>query len=98
LDVIVAVHSGDKAVEVAVSGRLCLMATLLGSNDDPYVCEIGLADVHHISNVERLVPLEWITEDGSQISDDFIRYALPLIQGESQPVIENGLPKHLVLK
>ena len=48
--------------------------------------------------MERLVPLEWITEDGSQISDDFIRYALPLIQGESQPVIENGLPKHLVLK
>ncbi len=91
-------QSGDKAVEAALSGRTGLMATLLRANDEPYVCEIGLADVHHISNVERLVPLEWITEDGSQISDDFIRYALPLIQGESQPVIEDGLPKHLVLK
>ncbi|MBQ6075989.1 MAG: 6-phosphofructokinase [Lachnospiraceae bacterium] len=97
-DVNEAFQSGDKAVEAALSGRTGLMATLLRANDEPYVCEIGLADVHHISNVERLVPLEWITEDGSQISDDFIRYALPLIQGESQPVIENGLPKHLVLK
>ena len=97
-DVNEAFQSGDKAAEAALSGKTGLMATLLRANDDPYVCEIGLADVHNISNVERLVPLEWITEDGSQISDDFIRYALPLIQGESQPVIENGLPKHLVLK
>ena len=97
-DVNEAFQSGDKAAEAALSGKTGLMATLLRANDDPYVCEIGLADVHNISNVERLVPREWITEDGSQITDDFIRYALPLIQGESQPIIENGLPKHLVLK
>ena len=97
-DVNEAFQSGDKAVEAALSGRTGLMATLLRANEEPYVCEIGLADVHNISNVERLVPLEWITEDGSQVSDDFIRYCLPLIQGESMPVIENGLPKHLVLQ
>lgn len=97
-DVNEAFQSGDKAVEAALSGRTGLMATLLRANEAPYVCEIGLADVHHISNVERLVPLEWITEEGSQISDDFLRYALPLIQGESEPVMEGGLPKHLVLK
>ena len=96
-DVNEAFRSGDKAVEAALSGRTGLMATLLRANEVPYVCEIGLADVHHISNVERLVPVEWITEDGSQIGEEFIRYAMPLIQGESLPVIENGLPKHLVL-
>lgn len=97
-DVNEAFQSGDKAVEAALSGRTGLMATLLRANEEPYVCEIGLADVHNISNVERKVPLEWIIEDGSQVSDEFIRYCLPLIQGESMPVIENGLPKHLVLE
>lgn len=96
-DVNEAFQSGDKAAEAALSGRTGLMATLLRAHDDPYVCEIGLSDVHQISNVERKVPLEWILEEGSRISEDFIRYALPLIQGESAPVIENGLPKHLVL-
>ena len=97
-DVNEAFQSGEKAVEAALSGRTGLMATLLRANEEPYVCEIGLADVHYISNVERLVPLEWIIEDGSQVSDEFIRYCQPLIQGESVPVIENGLPKHLVLE
>ncbi len=97
-DVNEAFQSGDKAAEAALSGRTALMATLNRESDDPYVCSIGLADVHHISNVERLVPREWITEDGSQITDDFIRYGRPLIMGESLPVMENGLPKHLVLK
>ncbi|MBQ7146805.1 MAG: 6-phosphofructokinase [Lachnospiraceae bacterium] len=97
-DVNEAFQSGDKAVEAALSGRTGLMATLLRANEEPYVCEIGLADVHNISNVERKVPLEWIVEEGSQVSDEFIRYCLPLIQGESLPVIENGLPRHLVLE
>ena len=90
--------SGAKAVEAGLSGRTALMATLNRASQDPYRCEIGLADVHYISNVERLVPREWISEDGSDVTEDFARYALPLIQGESWPVMENGLPKHLVLK
>ena len=97
-DVDEAFASGAKAVEAALSGRTALMATLNRASQDPYRCEIGLADVHYISNVERLVPREWISEDGSDVTEDFVRYALPLIQGESWPVMENGLPKHLVLK
>ena len=97
-DVDEAFASGAKAVEAALSGRTALMATLNRAGENPYRCEIGLADVHYISNVERLVPRAWISEDGSDVTEDFIRYARPLIQGESLPVIENGLPKHLVLK
>ena len=97
-DVDEAFASGAKAVEAALSGRTALMATLNRASQDPYRCEIGLADVHYISNVERLVPREWISEDGDDVTEDFVRYALPLIQGESWPVIENGLPKHLVLE
>ena len=97
-DVDEAFASGAKAVEAALSGRTALMATLNRASQDPYRCEIGLADVHYISNVERKVPREWITEDGSDVTEDFVHYARPLIQGESWPVMETGLPKHLVLE
>lgn len=34
----------------------------------------------------------WITKDGSDVSDEFIRYAKPLIQGEVQVPQQDGLP------
>ena len=34
----------------------------------------------------------------SEIPEEYIEYALPLIQGEMPPMYENGLPSHLVLK
>ena len=97
-DVNEAFASGSKAVEAALSGQNGLMATLVRESGDPYVCTIGLSDVHYISNVERCVPLEWITDDGSGISDEFIKYARPLIMGENPPIMVNGIPYHLVLK
>ena len=42
--------------------------------------------------------MEWINERGNQVSDDFITYALPLIQGETGMVKENGLPRFAKLK
>ena len=96
-DVQEAYASGGKAVEAAAAGKTGMMATLVRDSDKPYVCSVGLADVHHVSNIERCVPLEWITEDGSNISPDFEFYARPLILGENQPIMINGIPRHLVL-
>lgn len=50
-------------------------------------------DVNLICNQEKTVPLEWIINDGSDIGDEFIEYALPLIQGVVSIPSENGLPK-----
>jgi 6-phosphofructokinase 1 len=36
-------------------------------------------------------PLEWII-NGNQISNEYVEYVLPLIQGESYPKFVNGLP------
>ena len=97
-DVEEAFASGAKVVEAALSGKSGLMATLLRASQDPYRCEIGLSDVHFISNVERCVPKEWIINDGSDVSEEFVKYARPLILGENPPKMVNGLPQHLVLK
>ena len=58
-----------------------------------------MEDVDQICNQEKTVPLEWITENGSDIGEGFIGYARPLIQGEVKVPMEDGLPKsHIVNK
>ena len=98
VDVNEAFVSGAKAVEAAMDGRNGLMATLVRRSTDPYICTIGLSDVHKISNVERCVPREWINEEGDGVTEEFVKYARPLIMGQSEAVFIKGVPKHLVLK
>ncbi len=58
-----------------------------------YQIDYVTEDVNLICNQEKTVPLEWITNDGSGIGEEFIEYALPLIQGVVSIPSENGLPK-----
>lgn len=60
---------------------------------DNYQIDYVTEDVNLICNQEKTVPLEWITNDGSDIGEEFIAYALPLIQGDVSVPNENGLPK-----
>ena len=42
--------------------------------------------------------MSWINEAGNGVTQDFIDYCLPLIQGETSMVKENGLPRFVQLK
>lgn len=84
--------AGQKAVQHAVGGTSGKMVTLERVSVDPYRCDTGLAELVDVANGEKLLPKEWITEDGYFLTDDFIRYARPLIQGEVAPIIKDGLP------
>lgn len=44
------------------------------------------------------MPAEWIINDGTYVSDEFVKYALPLIQGDAKAPLENGLPRFARLK
>jgi hypothetical protein len=60
---------------------------------------LGLEDVNLICNQEKTVPLEWISKDGSDVTDAFLAYALPLIQGTVEiPLGTDGLPDFLSRK
>ncbi len=83
------------AVEQDVSGK---MVSLVRESDSPYRCTTGLVDLAAVANAEKPVPREWINETGNFVTDEFIRYARPLIQGEVAVPIENGLPKYVRLK
>ncbi len=97
-DINEAFQVGCAAVDAAEAGKTAMMITLDRNGDDPYQCGTSAHDIHDIANVERKVPDEWITEDGSNISDEFVKYARPLIMGELTPLYVDGLPSHLVRK
>ena len=87
-----AVCAGTYGVQAALLGETGKMVSFQRTNDNPYKLTYTTADVNNICNKEKGVPLSWITNDGSDISEDFIRYALPLIQGNVEVPFENGLP------
>ena len=88
-----AVSSGAFAVDAAISGETGKMIAFSRVSDSPYELRFTTEDVNHICNQEKTVPAEWIIRDGSDLSDDFITYARPLIEGEVNIPKENGLPK-----
>lgn len=84
--------SGSYAVETALSGTTGMMISFQRVSDEPYAVTFEPSDVNRICNKEKGVPLEWITKEGSDISDEFITYARPLIQGKAEVPMKDGLP------
>jgi 6-phosphofructokinase 1 len=85
--------AGQKAVQLALSGVSGKMVTLERASDQPYRCVTGTADLADVANGEKLFPTDWIGEDGFSATEEFLRYARPLIQGEVQAELEGGLPR-----
>ena len=93
-DITEAYNVGGAAVKAAFDGESGKVVVIKRISDDPYMSITETHDVHQIANVEKKVPLEWITEDDF-VTDDLIHYIRPLIQAELSPIMINGLPRHL---
>ena len=63
----------------------------------PYQSITESVDVQQVANLEKKVPLGWITSDGMQVTEAFEEYARPLILDEVTPVYVNGTPRHIRL-
>ena len=94
-DVDEAFGCGRKGVELAIAGESGLMVGIRRVSSQPYLIEYTGVPVNQVCNQDRNFPVEWITDGGCNISDRFLTYARPLIQGESRPPFENGLPTFL---
>ena len=95
VDILEAYQVGGAAVKAADEGDSGKMVVLTRLSDDPYQSGTEVKDVHKIANDEKLVPREWVTEDGSYVTDEFVNYVRPLIQGDVSPVMVDGIPRHL---
>ena len=89
---------GQKAVEFALAGNNSIMPTVNRISTSPYKWEIGQAPLSEVANVEKFMPMDFITDDGFGITQACKDYLLPLIEGEDYPEYENGLPKYVTLK
>ena len=91
--------SGKTAVEAAVAGETDQMVGFACTRDENgYRCEPKLFDLSLVANTEKKVPLEWINPQGNYVTQAFIDYCLPLIQGETGMIKEDGLPRFCRLK
>ena len=88
---------GKAAVEMALEGKNAIMPAILRTSDDPYAWEIGAAELADVANVEKMMPEDFISEDGFGITEACRRYLEPLIQGEDYPPYVNGLPSYVTL-
>lgn len=88
-----AIASGAYGVKAALNGASGKMVAFERLDRDDYQIDYVLKDVNVICNQEKCVPVTWITADGSDVTEDFIRYARPLIQGEVTVPTEDGVPK-----
>ena len=91
-------QAGREAVKAAVNGETDKMVCYSRKEGEEYVCEYKLLPLELAANTEKTVPLDWIINNGTGISEEFVKYALPLIQGETQMVKEDGLPRFARLK
>ncbi len=98
-DIEEAFNAGATAVKCACDGMTDKMVIFVRDmSSGSYECKYDVLDLNLVANTEKKVPLEWITENGTNLSDEFVKYALPLIQGEPNMVKEDGLPRFAKLK
>ena len=92
-------QAGKAAVEAAVAGATDKMVGFSCTREGgQYRCQIQLFDLASVANYEKKVPREWINPEGNGVTQAFLDYALPLIQGENSRAVENGLPRFARLK
>ena len=94
-DVSEAARAGEAGVKAALRGETGKMIAFLRKDSPVYELEYVPQDVNAICNKEKKFPAEWITDHGRDVSGEFLAYALPLIQGEVERKMENGLPVYL---
>jgi 6-phosphofructokinase 1 len=89
---------GQAAIDYAVQGHHAIMPTIERTSDQPYKWSVGIANLKDVANVERMMPNDFISKDGFHITDQCRHYLEPLIQGESWPPFERGLPYYQSLE
>ena len=91
--------AGRAAVEYAVEGTTDKMVGFEREyKNGKYVCNIKLFDLTSVANTEKKVPADWFNAEKDGLNEKFVEYALPLIQGETKLVKEDGLPRFVHLR
>jgi 6-phosphofructokinase 1 len=90
---------GRHAVQVGVKEGTGWMATILRKPGGAYQAYYDKVELAKVAASARQIPKHWISPDGLDVTDDFVRYARPLIGDGWAPIpLENGVPRFARLK
>ncbi len=91
-DVDDAFNCGAEAVNAAINGESGKMVCMKRVSNNPYKVIYECEDINNIANGEKMIPKEFITPEGTDVTDAFIDYAKPLIMGENDIKYIDGIP------
>lgn len=97
-DVDEAVMAGKYGVKSLLAGETGCMVSFERIPGENYSVECRLVDCAQVCNQEKVVPREWISDNGTDVLKEFIEYAKPLIAGENEQIIIDGLPVYVYRK
>jgi 6-phosphofructokinase len=75
---------GRKCAQIAQADGNGWMGTILRKPGEAYEVLYDKVPLAQVANLERTFPRSWIAESGYDVTDDFVRYAQPLI-GQDWP-------------
>lgn len=78
--------AGQKAAFLAADGEGGFMSTILRNDGPIYSVRYDKVPLPEVANSERHFPAEWISDSGFDVTDDFVKYARPLIGHDSVSV------------
>lgn len=70
---------GVQGVRLAIEGKSGVMVTLERKSNHPYVCETGTIPLEDVTMKTKLMPDNYISDDGFFVTDEFIEYIKPLV-------------------
>lgn len=88
---------GRKALDYSVKGENGYMIGIRRISNSPYISEYFELNTAKVANSIKYFPLEWINEEGNNVTNNALEYLSPLIMGEPKIQTENGLPKYSTL-
>lgn len=97
-DISESITAGQEGVRAALAGSTGVMVAFERTGNEPYTLECRTVDVNLVCNQEKLFPSEWICGRGTDVTQEFLDYCTPLIQGEAQRKTEGGRPVYLYRK
>lgn len=89
---------GQKAVEASTSGKSGQVMGFKRISNTPYTIEYISSDVRDVANLEQKIPIDWIHQDGNDITPALYEYLYPLIQGEVHVPYKDGIPQYYSCK
>lgn len=88
---------GITAVETALAGKTDQMVCIKRVSNHPYLVRYETTPLAEVANHESKVPLEWICDNGTNVTNDMVEYLRPLFRGEIHVKYEDGLPRFFKL-